>query len=105
VADAEGIARVHTLSWQAAYRDLVPAEYLDTLAWEPRALRWGQQLAEPACPGGAVVVAVDAADSVHGFANVGQPRDDALRDRDVGELYALYLAPTLWRRGVGTRLL
>lgn len=30
-SDAQAIAQVHISSWQAAYRDLMPAEYLDAL--------------------------------------------------------------------------
>ncbi|SEQ45832.1 hypothetical protein SAMN03159444_01720 [Pseudomonas sp. NFACC02] len=30
-SDAKAIARVHISSWQAAYRDLMPAEYLQSL--------------------------------------------------------------------------
>ena len=50
-----------------------------------------------------MVVAERSADVI-GFASVGPSRDpDA--DDDVGEVYAVYVVPAEWSRGVGRRLL
>ncbi len=39
-ADAPAAARVHVRAWQAGYRGLMPAEYLDGLRPEDRAARY-----------------------------------------------------------------
>jgi len=103
--DAEGIARVHTQSWQHAYRGVVSDEYLDALRWEQRYEMWNAALVEPTMPGTSIFVAIDADEVVTGFASIGLVRDDDLREREFFELYAIYLAPEMWRRGIGTQIM
>lgn len=101
-SDAEAIATVHVTSWQAAYRDLLPSEVLAALSVERRAVRWAADLSV----GTATVTRVALEDGqVCGFASVGPCRDPDLRDSGAWELYAIYLAPTAWGRGVGRDLL
>ena len=102
--DAEGIARVHTRSWQVAYRGVVPDAHLDGLSWQRRSEGWSQELAEPTLPRSSVLVAVDEG-VVVGFASVGSTRDDDLRSEGLFELYAIYVSPDKWGRGVGSSLL
>ena len=40
-----------------------------------------------------------------GFGAFGPSRDGDLQGREVGEIYAMYLKPEVWRRGAGNRLL
>ncbi|MFE7546875.1 GNAT family N-acetyltransferase [Streptomyces gardneri] len=42
--DAAALAGVHVRSWQAAYRDLLPGPYLDSLDPEERAALWRDRL-------------------------------------------------------------
>ena len=50
-------------------------------------------------------VAATIAGAIVGFAATGPPLVPADRaDPTVGDLYALYLAPDVWRRGIGTQL-
>lgn len=108
VADAPGIARVHVLSWQAAYAGLLPAAVLDGLSVERRAAGWGRSLRDPS-PRRHVLVATegggsDGQDAVTvGIAEVGAAAD-ADSDATTGELRVLYLLPDRWRRGLGRRL-
>ena len=102
--DAEAIAKVHTSSWQAAYRGLLPDSYLDALRWEDRFERWSRELREPTLPQSSVLVAVQG-DAVAAFASVGLTRDDDLRSAGFFELYAIYVAPGMWARGAGAALL
>jgi len=102
--DAERIAEVHVRSWQAAYRGLMPQEYLDALEPADRLPRWQQLLTNPDLAGNEVLVADDG-DSICGFASFGPTRDadgDASR---TGEVRAIYLAPGAMGQGVGRRLL
>ena len=102
-ADARGIATVNVRSWRAAYRGLVPDDVLAGLSVHDREQFWsGGLTARPAQVRIIVAVIVDA---VVGFAATGPPlvaEDRA--DPNLGDLYALYLDPDVWRRGLGGRL-
>jgi len=103
VLDSEGIARVHTHSWQTAYRGLLPDEFLDGLSWQDRQGRWDAILADPST--NTVYVAVNSQQEILGFASLGPCRDKDLIDEVPYELYAIYLAPQVWRKGIGGKLL
>jgi GNAT superfamily N-acetyltransferase len=94
--DAEAIAVVHVRGWQAAYRAVFPQEALAALSVEERAQVWRGQIAS----GGTVIVVED--DIVQGFAAVGPSQDE--EREGFGELYAIYVEPSLWRRGLGREL-
>lgn len=102
-SDSEAIARVHTSSWQSAYRGLLPDEWLDALRWEDRRKRWDSILS------GAnqtkVFVALNNQDEILGFASIGPSRDEDIDQERVHELYAIYLVPQYWGKGIGTALL
>jgi ribosomal protein S18 acetylase RimI-like enzyme len=101
--DAEGVARVHVSVWQAAYRGILPADFLAGLRWEDRYEFWRHQLAEPSVDGGRTLVLVDGA-RVLGFASTGPARDEDRRRADAWELYAIYVVPDLWGQGWGQAL-
>ena len=102
-ADAFGLATVHVVSWRAAYRGLMPDEVLAALSVPERERLWSDRLSTPE-PRTSVVVATDA-QRVVGFAAVGPPVVTADRaDPTLGDLYALYLDPGRWGRGIGTPL-
>jgi ribosomal protein S18 acetylase RimI-like enzyme len=100
-ADARGVAEVHTTSWRGAYHGLLPQTLLDGLSVVRRAARWEQSISDGSSH---VVVAVDRIGTIAGFVAVGNSRDGALEE-GVGELYAIYLDPARWDRGVGRALL
>jgi len=98
--DAMDVARVHVRSWQAAYRRLLPAEYLDALKPEDRAARYTFENPDTAKPW--TIVAEDDG-LIAGFATTAPARDaDAV---GCGELYALYVDPDYWGRGIGAELM
>ena len=98
-ADAMSVARVHVRSWQAAYRGLLPDQYLDQLRPEDRAQRYDFATADPQKP--QTIVAVDTG-LIRGFATTAPSRDSDLAG--YGELCALYVDPDHWDRGIGTAL-
>lgn len=104
-ADADGLGRVHALTWRAAYRGIVPAAHLAGLTPELRSQWWREELAQPPKPGRVVRVAVTQDDGVVGFSASGPARDDDLPPPQPFELYAIYVAPEWWGLGVGARLL
>ena len=95
-ADARAIAEIHVAGWRAAYRGLMPDAQLDALSVEQRASFWTRTLSLPAPS--RVIVAGDA-----GFCSYGPTRDAGEQD-DVAEIYALYVMPDCWRRGIGRAL-
>lgn len=103
LSDAEGIAKVHTRSWQAVYRGLLPDDLLDGLLWQDRKTRWETILANPTAP--TVYVATNSQFEIVGFASAGISRDEDAPEEKVYELYAIYLSPEVWRSGIGGRLL
>jgi GNAT superfamily N-acetyltransferase len=94
------VARVHVLSWQWAYRSLMPDEYLDSLRPEDRAARYDFSHADPRKPH--TIVAEEDAGSIIAFATT-MPSQDA-EFAGCGELCGLYAHPAHWGRGVGVAL-
>jgi GNAT superfamily N-acetyltransferase len=88
-ADALAVARIHVRAWQAGYRGLLPAGYLDGLRAEDRAARYTFGRAD----GPRTTVAVRAGDIV-GFATIHG-----------AELSALHVDPDAWATGVGRALI
>jgi GNAT superfamily N-acetyltransferase len=100
IDDAEAIARVHVASWQSAYRDILPPEFLSTLSAERRTEAW-RRLLEQGTGTGAVLVA-SSAGAVLGFCHVGPNRAEPADFS--GEVYAIYLLDEARGRGVGRAL-
>ncbi len=107
-SDAHGIARVHTATWQTAYRGLMADAYLDALSVTEREARWQDVLAASwrHVPQTAALVrctwVAEDTDGIHGFCCAGPARDAGLTG---AEVYALYVLPAAWRRGMGAGLL
>ena len=97
VDDAVGIASVQQRGWRVGYAHVFPREALERHSSDPE--RWRARLADPA-PGSAAFVAADDG-HVAGFATVGPSRDE----NGVGELYAIYVDPDDWGRGIGRTLI
>lgn len=98
--DEDAVARVHVRSWQTAYRGLLPSDYLDRLAPVEWAARYTFAEAGPGLPHTTVAVGEDG---ICGFTTTGWCRDP---DKEgVGELYAIYVHPDWWGRGVGRLLI
>ena len=99
--DADAMGRVHVRAWQAAYRSIMPDDYLDRLRPEDRASMWRGQI-DHSGGRGLLVLVVDAA--VAGFAAFG-PCHDADASETQGQLYAINLDPDHWGAGLGRALL
>jgi len=93
------VARVHVRSWQVAYRGLIPDDYLDQLRPEERATRYSFGNPDPLQP--STMVAADEG-VIRGFATTAPAREPDLQG--YGELWALYVDPGHWGRGIGAAL-
>lgn len=97
--DAEGIAVVKVLAWQKAYKGIVPDDELDAMSASKYAAQWRDILT-----GSKSVTWIAVADEeVLAFASIGPCRDADLPPGS-SELWALYVSPDHWRRGIGGRL-
>ena len=101
IDDAPGIARVRAESWRAAYRGIVPDEYLDAIDVSDWSVR--QRRAMENQPAELAAWVADADGLVVGWAVAGPNRVEDLPF--AGELFALYLLPEYWRRGIGRLLM
>lgn len=100
IDDVAQLAAVHVQSWQAAYRGLLPDEFLANLSVERRMTQWQARLSDSA--NDTPVYEVDGL--VVGFVSYGRCRDEDLGD-NVGEIYAIYLLPHSWGQGIGAALM
>src|SRR5580698_6635102 len=97
--DAIAVARVHVRSWQAAYRNLLPGEYLDQLRPEDRAQKYDFANDDPLKPH--TILAIEDG-VIHGFVTTAPSREPELTT--YGELCALYVDPEQWGHGIGVSL-
>jgi GNAT superfamily N-acetyltransferase len=101
--DAHAIATVQVASWRGAYRGLIPDEVLTGLSVPDRERVWLDALTAPQ-PRTRTVLATTGP-TVLGFAATWPPLNlDDSADPTLGDLYALYLDPDVWGRGVGAQL-
>lgn len=100
--DAKAIAQVHVSSWQAAYRDLMPADYLNSLgATLARREDYWNRAIEAQEPR---VFVAQVNEQVVGWIAVGASRDEAVAGGKVGEVLAIYVLADYWQTGVGLAL-
>lgn len=102
--DAARIAEIHISTWQVAYRGQLPDAFLDGLSQtlDRRREWWRGEIATPRSPSHQVWVAeVDG--EVAGFIGIG-PANDRDVGPSVGEVYAIYVEPRFWDRGIGRAL-
>ncbi len=97
--DAKAIADIHVATWQAAYKDLMPADYLKSMTVEKRLAYWREaiEFSEPQ-----LLVATEA-DKVVGFVGFDRSRDAGTKS-SVGEIWALYVLEAHWGKGAGIAL-
>jgi len=98
-ADARAIAEIHVAAWRAAYRGLMPEEYLAALSTEQRYERWLKALSRP---GPAKLAIAQFGEDIAGFCSFGPTRDEA--PGDIAEIYSLNVHPDRWRQGAGRLL-
>jgi GNAT superfamily N-acetyltransferase len=100
--DGDAIGRIQVESWRAAYAGLMPDAVLTGLSVEQRAAAWRERLERPEHPERRLFV-IEGGGAVTGFASTGPSRDPGA-EAGAAEVYALYLAPGVWRQGHGRAL-
>lgn len=98
--DATAIGVVHVRAWQAAYRGVMPDEYLDSLSTDQRAAMWRDRIAREDLP---PLLVAETEGVVVGFAAYGRERPSP-EQTGAGELGAINLDPDHWGKGIGRSL-
>ena len=97
--DAHAVAQVHVLSWQHAYRNVLPSEFLSQLSVERRAAMWHESIVK----GVPELLVAKVQGAVVGFVAFGPSRDEGANPGSA-EVWAIYLAPESWSSGIGRAL-
>lgn len=97
--DALDIATIHVEAWQAAYRGIVPDEFLRALSIEQRHSVWQENLEA----GESLTWIAEDGDTALGWISAGRSRDADAR-QSTGEIWAVYVGPQHWSKGVGRAL-
>ena len=100
-ADVEQIAAIHVAGWKAAYRGILPAEFLDALTVESRIPRWREWVEGP---GVHTLIAERDGEAV-GFTRLSPPRRIAPAPKGAAEVTHLYVAAAERGKGTGRALL
>ncbi len=96
--DSMRIAEVQVESWKAAYRGIIPDDYLDEMEPERRCSFWDQQVRDEC--GDMFVAAADG--FVTGFCHLIPSRD--ADGEGASEVAAIYVDPGAWGQGCGRSL-
>ncbi|MBD5779050.1 GNAT family N-acetyltransferase [Pelagicoccus sp. NFK12] len=94
--DVDRIAEIHVRSWQEAYKNSLPADFLASLDPSKRAIMWRGCVEN----NGFLFVVEDDHSKILGFLNFGRSRDEDLNTAT--ELTAIYLDPQHYGSGIGT---
>ena len=99
LSDVRAVAEIHVDAWRSAYSRILPADYLASLSVEKREAMWKNIIESGQTE---ILVAKDGG-TVLGWVSFG-----ACRDKDApssqAELWAIYVAPNSWFKGVGRQL-
>jgi threonine dehydratase len=101
--DADAVGAVHVRAWQAAYRGLLPDDYLANLTVAQRAAYWADVLTRASRRRGGARFGAEQDGRVAGFILVGAASEDAASQ--TGEVHALNVDPDYWGGGIGRTLL
>jgi ribosomal protein S18 acetylase RimI-like enzyme len=97
--DAKTIAEIHNATLREAFRGLVEDAHIPVMPQDKRQAYWREAIeyAEPQ-----VQVAVDG-DKIVGFVGFDRSRDKGTPPT-MGEIWAIYVLPAFWDKGVGLAL-
>lgn len=106
--DVPAIAEIHVETWRAAYRGLLPDDFLASLSISDRRDMWDRVVSR-----GQATVLVATTETIGemredekivGFCSAGQPTDENQREDGTFELWTLYVSPDHWSSGAGRAL-
>lgn len=103
VDDAGRLARVHWMSRQKAYADILPKDFLNKKSFSDREKQWYANIEKATQGDGTIWIAqLNGFDA--GMASAGATSDTDYDKKTTGELYVIYVMPDYWGAGVGKKL-
>jgi GNAT superfamily N-acetyltransferase len=93
------IATIHVDAWRVAYRGIIPDEFLDSLSIDRRESTWREIL----LTANETVWVAQESETIVGWISAAASRD-ADAGASTGEIWAVYVAPGHWGKGVGRSL-
>lgn len=103
VDDAGRVARVHWVSRQKAYADILPKEYVNQKSFGDRERQWYENIEKSVRGDGSIWIAQSNGFDA-GFVAAGATRDDDLDAKTTSEIYCIYVMPDYWGAGIGKQL-
>lgn len=100
VYDAKALGEIHSSSWKAAYKGIIPDKVLDNITAEKREKYFKKALSEELEEDAIIFEDNKPA----GFICIGKCRDKD-KDGSYGEICGLYLMPDYWHKGIGFKLI
>ncbi len=97
--DAFEIARIHIAAWRQAYRGLISDDHLDSLSVTQREAFWRAAIQR----GDTTLILATIQGQIAGWVSIGACRDPGATAQD-GEIWAIYIDPAHWGRGIGQAL-
>ena len=98
--DAPTMATIHIEAWRTAYRGLVPDAFLASLDHRRRSERFRSFLETDVR--NSYIIELDRVPVGH--LTIGPCRDGDMADHAAGEIWGIYLLPTVWRKGIGSEV-
>lgn len=100
IEDCRDLGRVHAQSWKIAYKGIVPDSFLEEMTGEKSEKRFINAISQGIENN--IVAVIE--NQIVGFTCIGKCRDSDV-DHKYGEIWGIYLLPSCWRQGIGTKLL
>lgn len=97
-SDVRRVAEIHVRSWQVAYPEIIPRDYLEGLSVTRRESVWRDVIAQDRGP----LFVAEEAGQIVGFCHVIPSRDPD--SAGSAEISAIYVDPGSWREGHGGAL-
>jgi len=98
ISDAPAIAEIQVITWQDAYKEIIPEGFLSQLSIAKKTMSWAEQIADQSIK----TLVYEVNSDVVGFIAGGNCRDNDLNGYE--EIYAIYINPTYQKQGVGCAL-
>eukprot|EP01132_Coremiostelium_polycephalum_P009381 gene9381-11523_t len=109
--DVEGIARVHSQSWEETYKGLIDDNIIKEKDFESRLILWKRVITENKT----LTFVAKVGEEIVGFVNGGKERGDDLNhppdinanddnNNEKSEIYAIYVLQKVQRTGIGKQL-
>ena len=100
--DVLGMAKVRVETWRAAYKGIIPDDFLEGLSYQTVTERWSDTFWEERNSAFAVFVAENEEEEIIGIAICGpEQSQDAVYQ---SEIYVLYVLPQYQNQGIGRKL-